>query len=330
MTRPKILCTLPIDPAGVALIGNRAEIIVAPNESADTFRQMVGEVDLIVVRTKLPDDLLDRPHRLLGIVRCGTGLDMIPVEAATAQNVPVANVPGVNAESVAEYCFASMLSLIRHLHIMDRELREKNWHDARRRSVSMTELKGRTLGVVGVGAIGTRVAEIGKHAFGMHVLGHQRRLNALPSFVAPCDIDTLCRDSDFINLTCPLTPETHGLINAKRIASMKTGVILINVSRGPVVDETALASALRERRIGGAGIDVYSTQPVPRDHPFLSLDNVLLTPHCAGLTQESAALVAEGAAAECLRLLEGKRPQNLVNPTSWDQSLASKRQGLMQ
>lgn len=322
MARPKILTTLPMDPAGDRMLGPDAEIVVAPDTGAETLKRMIGDADVLVVRTHLPADLLDRPHRLLGIVRHGTGLDMIPVEAATAQGVPVANVPGVNAEAVAEYCVGSFLALARQLHAMDRDLRAIGWSESRGRTEDTIELSGRTLGIVGLGAIGRRIAEICHYGFGMRVLGHQRRLEALPEFVEATDLDALVAAADFVSLNCPLTPQTKHLLDERRLRMMKPGAFVVNASRGAVIDEQALARALRERWIAGAAIDVYSEQPLPREHPFLSLSNVLLTPHAAGLTREASRRMSEGAASEVLRLLAGERPANFVNPEIWDRSVA--------
>ena len=321
MTRSRVLTTLPMDPAGDRIVAPVADIVVAPDPSAETLKRIVGDADVLVVRTHLPADLLERPHRLLGIVRHGTGLDMIPVEAATAQGVPVANVPGVNAEAVAEYCIGSLLALARQLHVMDRELHTTGWNEARRRTEATFELYGRTIGIVGVGAIGRRIAEICHHGFGMRVLGYQRRRDALPAFVEPAELDALFASSDVISLNCPLTPESRHLADERRLRLMKPHALLVNAARGPVVDEEALARVLAEGRIGGAALDVFGEQPLARDHPFLGLPNVLLTPHAAGLTQEASRRMGEGAAREVLRLLAGERPANLVNPEIWDRSL---------
>lgn len=307
--------------AGNRLLAGVAEIVVAPDPGAETLKRLVGNADVLVVRTHLPADLFDRPHRLLGVVRHGTGLDMIPVQAATAQALPVANVPGVNAEAVAEYCFGSLLTLVRQLHTMDRELRSVGWIEARRRTEATLELAGRTLGIVGVGAIGQRIAEIAHHGFGMQVIGYQRRLDALPAFIKPAPLDTLFSSCDFVTLNCPLTPETRHVLDERRLRLMKPHAIVVNAARGAVIDELALARALREGWIAGAALDVFGEQPLARDHPFLGLTNVLLTPHAAGLTQESSRRMSEGTAREVLRLLAGERPENLANPEIWDQAI---------
>lgn len=317
MARPTILTTLPMDPAGNRLLEPVADIVVAPDPGGETLKRLIGDADVLVVRTHLPADLLDRPHKLRGIVRHGTGLDMIPVEAATAQGIPVANVPGANADAVAEYCVAALLALARQLPAMDRDLRAQGWNEARKLSERTIELRGRTLGIVGLGAIGRRLAEICHHGFAMRVLGHQRRMDALPDFVAAAELDRLFAESDFVSLNCPLTPDTKHLLDERRLRLMRPHAVIVNASRGAVIDEAALARALAERRIAGAAIDVYSEQPLPREHPFLGLPNVLLTPHAAGLTQEASRRMSEGTAREVLRLLAGERPVNLVNPQVW-------------
>ncbi|MEQ1517599.1 MAG: NAD(P)-dependent oxidoreductase, partial [Usitatibacteraceae bacterium] len=153
---PKVLCTLPMHSSGDALLASQADIVIAPDTSADTFRRMVGDADYLLVRNLLPVDLLDRPHRLRGIVRNGTGLDMIPVAAATKQGIPVANVPGANAQAVAEFCVGSFVNLARRFGAMDRTLRESGWSESRSQSSATVELAGKTVGVIGLGEIGSR------------------------------------------------------------------------------------------------------------------------------------------------------------------------------
>lgn len=326
MARPKVLFNNRIESSGEQIIGQVADIVIAPDAKAQTLRRMIGDADVLVVRSHhLPAGILDRPHRLRGIVRHGVGVDLIPMEAATAQAIPVANVPSVNAEAVAEYCISSMLLLARRVHRLDRELRVADWNTSRQHADHATELFGRTVGIVGVGNIGRRVAEICHAGFNMRVLGNQRRLDVLPAFVVGVDIDTLFVESDFIVLNCPLTAETRNLVNASRIRLMKQSAVIINASRGPVIDETVLVDALRSKRIAGAALDVYCELPLRRDHPLLELDNVILTPHAAGITQESMRRLSQGAAREVLRLLADERPLNLVNPEIWERHIANRR-----
>ncbi len=324
MVRPKVLSTLALDPAGERLLAPVAEIVVPPDGSATTLKKMIGDAEVLIVRTQLPPDLLDCPHRLRAIVRHGSGVDLIPMQAATAQAIPVANVPGTNTDTVAEYCIGGILALARQFVPMHTELFDEGWTEGRRHAGKTIELFGRTIGIIGAGAIGVRLAEICHHGFRMRVLGHRRQHAALPAFIESADIDTLLAQSDFVSLNCPLTAETKHLIDERRLRLMKPNAILVNAARGAVTDEAALARALRERWIAGAVIDVYAEQPLHRDHPFLSLDNVLLTPHAAGLTQEANRRTSEGTAQEVLRILGGARPLNLVNPEIWEKSVLGK------
>ncbi len=189
---------------------------------------------------------------------------------------------------------------------MDAKLRANGWRDARVLADASQELFGKTIGIIGLGSIGTRLAEICHHGFGMKVLGHQRRLDAVPAFVQRQPLDELLTASDFVVLACPLTEETRHLIDARRLALMKSTAVLVNVARGAVVDEAALVEALRQHRIAGAALDVFAQQPLAPDHPFMQLHNVLLTPHLAGLTVESMKRMSDGAADEVLRLLAGQ------------------------
>jgi len=318
MARPKVLLTNPTVPVGEDIIREVAEFVLAPDQKPETLRAMVGDCDVLVVRTKLPDDLFERPNRLKGVVRHGAGVDMIPMESATQLGIPVANVPGVNAQTVAEHAVTTMLMLARGTHRMDALLRTKGWETARVLADEGIELAGKTVGIVGVGAIGKIVARICHHGFGMKIIGHQRNLANLPADVAGVSADKLFAESDFIILACPLTAETKGLASRARIASMKKNAVLVNVARGPVVDEAAITEALQQRRIRGAALDVFDKQPLTAEHPLMQLDNVVLTPHQAGLTVEAVERMSEGAAREVVRLLKGEKPVNFVNPEVWD------------
>ena len=315
MARPRVLLTNPIDPIGDRILEGVAEIVRAPDAKPATLNAMVGDADVLMVRAFLPPDIFDRPHRLRGVVRHGVGLDMIPMESATAHGIPVANVPGSNAEAVAEHALAGMLLMARGTHVMDRELRSKDWPTSRKHADGATELLGRTLGVIGMGNVGTRVAQICEAAFRMKVLGAPTRSN--PGY----PLETIFRESDFIVLACPLTPETRHLVNAERLAAMKPTAALINVARGPVIDEAALVAALQARRIRGAVLDVFDEQPLKCDHPLLTLDNVVLTPHAAGITEDSMKNMSKGASEEAVRLLRFERPANLCNPEVWERHL---------
>lgn len=311
--RPRVLLTGTMDPDGERLIAEVAEVVLAPDAQPDTLRRLIADADVLVVRSALPADLLDHAPRLRGIVRHGVGVDMIPMAAANARRIPVANVPGSNRHAVAEHAIGAVSLLRRRTARMDALLRSAGWERSRAQADEAGELHGQVLGIVGVGEVGLRIAEIAHHGYGMRVLGHQRRLDALPAFVEGAALDDLLARSDAVVLACPLTEATRGLLDARRLALMPRHAVLVNVARGAVVDEGALIAALRERRLGGAALDVYTTQPLPAGHPLFALDNVLLTPHAAGLTVQSMRLMSLGTADEVRRLLAGQLPHNLVN-----------------
>jgi D-3-phosphoglycerate dehydrogenase / 2-oxoglutarate reductase len=165
-----------------------------------------------------------------------------------------------------------------------------------------------------VGEIGTRVAQTCRLGFGMRVLGNQRRLERLPPEAEPAALDALLSRSDFVVVACPLTPQTRYLLNDRTLGLMKPTAWLVNVGRGAVVQESALIAALRGKRIAGAMLDVYEHYRLPPGHPLFSLENVILTPHLAGMTRESRARMSVAAAEEVLRMLDGQPPRNFVNP----------------
>jgi len=257
--------------------------------------------------------------RLRAVTIHGTGTDLVPLAAANAKGVLVANLPGENAQSVAEYCVMAMLMLARNVVAITAAMRAQPWDEARRLAMPAREIAGLTVGIVGVGDIGRRVAKICRLGFGMRVLGTQRRLDRLPEEAQGVGLDELVAQSDFVVLACPLTPETKHLFNAVRLGAMKREAWLINAGRGPVVDETALVDALHEKRIAGAMLDVYEHYRIAPGHPLFALNNVILTPHLAGSTRESRARTAVRAADEMLRMLAGERPHNLVNPEAWNE-----------
>ncbi|MDZ5699816.1 hydroxyacid dehydrogenase [Chelativorans sp. M5D2P16] len=311
---PVIFSTHSLHPHAVRVLEQVGEFVVASAPDQETLQREGREADVIIVRAPLPTALFDDPPRLRAAIRHGAGLDMIPVEAATEAGVLVANVPAVNARTVAEHVMMVTLALQRRFRIVDRDLRQAGWTAARAHADLGHDLAGRTMGIVGMGAVGRAVFETARSGFGLNVITATRSSTALPEGVLRVDLDTLVARSDVIVLCCPLTAETRGLINRGRIRRMKPEVLLINVSRGPVVDEAALLTALQKGTIAGAALDVFSTQPLPVDHPLLALDNVILTPHMAGITEDSMMRMGTGAAEEAVRVLSGELPRNFCNP----------------
>jgi D-3-phosphoglycerate dehydrogenase len=313
----RVLLTDTIAPAGEEALRREVDVVRAPDSDVATLRTWARDVDGVLTRSKLPDDLFESAPRVRGVVVHGTGTDLVPVAAATAHGVMVANLPGINAHSVAEYCAMAMLLLARNALSIIHSLKNDAWDEARRLGAGAREIAGMTLGIVGVGAIGSGLAKIARNGFGMKVLGHQRRLERLPAEASPASLEDLLRQSDFVVLACPLTPQTRYLVNHQTISFLKSSAWLINVGRGPVVQEEALIEALRAKRIAGAMLDVYEHYRLEPGHPLFALDNVILTPHLAAVTQESRARASVAAADEMLRILRGERPRNLVNPEVW-------------
>jgi D-3-phosphoglycerate dehydrogenase / 2-oxoglutarate reductase len=309
----KVLLTDPIAAEGEQALARGAQVVRATDTSPETIRRLAREVDGVITRSKLPDDLFAAAPRVRAVVIHGTGTDLVPLAAAAERGVAVANLPGVNAQSVAEYCAMAMLMLARNVAPILVSTREKTWDEARALGAEAHEIGAMTLGVVGVGEIGKRIAKICREGFGMRVLGHQRRLDRLPAAVEGMALNALLRASDFVVVTCPLTPETRHLFNRDRLALMKPTAWLVNVGRGAVVQEEALIEALRGKRIAGAMLDVYEHYRLEPGHPFFSLDNLVLTPHLAGMTRESRARMGVAAAEEMLRMLAGERPRNSVH-----------------
>ncbi|MFC3325562.1 hydroxyacid dehydrogenase [Mesorhizobium cantuariense] len=310
----RILTTHPLHPRASAMLSGAGELVVASAIDPATLAAEARNADIVIVRAPLPPQLFDAATQLRAAIRHGAGLDMIPMEAATAAGVLVANVPAVNARSVAEHVMFAALALLRNFRVVDRDLRAKGWLAGREHTNSNSELAGKTIGIVGLGAVGQAVGHIAAHGFDLKVVATTRSMQPAPEKVGFLSIDALVEQSDIIVLCCPLTPETRGLINRERIARMKPHALLINVSRGPVIDDDALIEALQKRRIGGAALDVFSTQPLPSNHPYFGFDNVIITPHMAGITEESMMRMGVGAAGEALLVLAGKLPVNLRNP----------------
>ena len=309
-----IFSTHALHPEAEAMLKAAGELRIASSPDPETLLGEGRGAEILIVRAPIPPAFFDDASNLRAAIRHGAGLDMIPIEAATRAGVLVANVPAVNAPTVAEHVFLVTLALLRQFRPMDRDLRTKGWTTGRAHSDRALDLGGRTIGIIGMGNVGKAIFRIARHGFGMEVVANSRSPDSLPEGARFLSVDDLVATADIVVLCCPLTPETTGLLDGKRIARMKPGAILVNVSRGPVLDDTALIAALREGRIGGAALDVFSTQPLPADHPYFGFDNVIVTPHLAGITDESMMRMGTGAAGEAIRILKGELPVNLRNP----------------
>ncbi|TAM96285.1 MAG: hydroxyacid dehydrogenase [Rhizobiaceae bacterium] len=313
---PVIYSTHPLHPRAAAMLDGVARLRIASRLDPAVFVAESRDAEALIIRVPVPPEIFEDAPRLRAAIRHGAGLDMVPMEAAAKAGVLVANVPGVNARTVAEYVFFAAMALLRRFRIINRDLREKGWLEAREHTLHGNELAGKTIGIVGMGDIGRQVAAIATGGFGLKVLANTRRPEGVPPGIniAFRALDDLMAEADIIAICCPLTPETRGMIDAARIRRMKPTAVIVNGARGAIIDDDALVAALRENRIGGAALDVFATQPLPRDHPYFGFDNVVLTPHMAGITEESMERMGTGAAAEAIRVLSGELPHNLRNP----------------
>ena len=240
-----------------------------------------------------------------------TGFNIVDVAAARERGIPVCNVPEYSTPNVVQATWALILELANRVGHHDRTVHEGHWaacHDFCYWHGDLVELAGRTLGIVGHGRIGRGVAAVGR-AFGMRVIHHRRQGGGDPAYV---DLDTLFRESDVVSLHCPLTPETKGLVDARRLAMMKPTAFLVNTARGPLVDEAALAAALNAGQIAGAAVDVLSVEPPPASNPLLTAKNCVITPHVAWATRDARRRLIDVTAANLAAFAAGQ-PQNVVN-----------------
>jgi D-3-phosphoglycerate dehydrogenase len=281
-----------------------------PTTAEEKVRRARGATVLVNSRSavKWPGDVLRQLPGLRLFALCGIGTDAVDLAAAKALGIAVCNIPGRTAPIVAEHALALMFAVARRTWYQTNEMKCGRW--TRRDNVY---LRGKTLGVVGAGPIGAEVARLGA-AVGMRVVAWTFQPSAERSAglgVTFVPLDELLRTADVVSLHVRLTEQTRRLIGARELALMKPGALLINTARGAVVDAEALAAALRSGHLGGAGIDVYETEPAPADHPLLACEQVVLTPHNADQTPEGTELLNEGVVENVKAFLEG-RPQNRV------------------
>ncbi len=262
-------------------------------------------------------ELLQRCRHLLAVSTYGAGYDTVDVAACTQAGVCVVNQAGSNAAAVAEHTLGLMLGLSKRISESDRRLRRGERFT--RQDAIGSDLDGRTLGLVGIGHAGGRTAALGR-AFGMAVLACDPLLDAqeiVRRGAEPVALAELLQRSDVVSLHCPLNDATTGLFGAAAFAAMKPGALFITTARGGIHDEAALFQALASGHLGGAGLDVWATEPPAADHPLLGLDNVLATMHTAGVTYGSRRQMASMAASQIIALARGARPPRLVNPEVW-------------
>lgn len=287
-----VLICDPISPKGIALFQQRPEFKVTVLEkrlSEAELIQVVGEVEAMVVRseTKITKKVLEAATKLRVVGRAGVGIDNVDVEAATQRGVVVMNTPGGNTVTTAELTFFMLGALARHIPQAAASMVAGKWD---RKLFQGAEISGKTLGVLGMGRIGGEVAKRAL-AFNMRVLAYdpfltEARAKQLGVELVP-DADAIYRSADFITVHMPVTEQTRGMLNADTFAKMKPGVRIINCARGEIIEEKDLIAALESKKVAGAALDVFSVEPLPADHPFRKLPNVILTPHLGASTKEA-------------------------------------------
>ncbi len=303
-----------------------AEVRLLLRPTADNFRAAIADADAVIVRLfPLTAETIAVAPRLRVIGRHGAGLDNVDLAAATRRKIPVVYVPRTHALSVAEHAIMLMLALAKRLRRLDEAVRGGEFHA--RTQIRGMELDGKTLGVIGFGTIGRMVAEKCRAAFAMRVLAYDPYLTpGLPlQTELVTDLDGLLRASDVVTLHVPLTADTRAMLGRRQLALLKPTALVINTSRGEIVDEEALAGALHAGRIAGAAVDVYTTEPPPDDHPLLSAPNTVLTPHAAAHTEEALQRMAVSVANDVLAVLRGERPQHVANPEVYTHPAADPR-----
>jgi D-3-phosphoglycerate dehydrogenase len=291
----------------------QCDVVVAPDIKSETLKGLISDCDGLIVRCQLPQDIFDGAKKLKAVVRHGVGLDFIPVDAATKKRIPVANLPGSNTNAVVEYCLAAIFYFRRHLDLIDSQLRIQGWAKARPIADPSTEIATTTLGIIGFGSIGGKLANAAM-GLNMKTIALTRRPETLPSGVRSVTKAELFSQSDVIVICCPLNEETRGMVDQPSISMMKSNAILINIARGPVVDTQAIINALKAGKIAGTAMDVHDQQPLTGEEAIFDCPNLLLTPHIASITSSSMRGMSEGSVRTILAILNGNQPENIVNP----------------
>lgn len=302
------LAGLDVDPKAIAF-ANEEEAVIAAGQGAHALILGGGWTTRKVLEA-LPD--------LMIVSRYGVGCDRVDLKAATEHGVVVANVRtgGVFDQEMSNHAMLLILACAKKLIPLNRVGKSARWSDRRPMLRPMVHIYGQVLDIVGLGDIGKMTADKAR-AFNLRVIAHDPYVSpkvAAAHDVQLVDLEYLLRESDFISIHCPLTPETRGLFGESEFRMMKATAYLINTARGPIVDEPALIRALLEGSIAGAGLDVMEKEPPDVDNPLLAMENVLVTPHCAGLSDRATYNVKRKAAENVARVLTGRWPDSVVNP----------------
>jgi D-3-phosphoglycerate dehydrogenase len=318
----KVWMDVPLHESGLTIFEEGGVQIIgyAVNPNPDQPLAEIEGADAALVGSLFPGtgETFDCMPGLKVIGRIGIGVDNVDVPAATERGICVINTPDAPTESTATFAITLMLNVARKVKLADKVICGGTWE---RWNLMGMELAGKTLGLAGLGRIGARVAEVAC-VLGMKVVAFDpfispERAAEIGVELAP-DLFAVLRAADVLSLHTPLTEQTRGMIGAAEIAQLKQGAIIINVSRGPVMDESALLEALQSGHLAGAGLDVWNPEPPAPDNPLLQMDNVIATPHIAGVTHETRLRSNPVAAEQIVMVLRGHRPPHLVNPDVWE------------
>jgi len=309
----KILLSKLIDSAGMNVLEGKVELVILADPTVETIKKMVADVEGIILRTniKITREIIEAAPYLKIISRTGAGVDNVDVAAATEKGILVCHAPGVNSVSVAEHALALMMALAKNLKITDQSVHEGNWKV--RYTSKGIDLDDKTLGLVGIGHIGSLLAQKCRLAFNMKVIAYDPYVKQVEGVELCSSLNQIFIQSDFISIHVPYTKETHHLVNARLLSLMKPDSYLINTSRGAVVDEKALVEILQNGSIAGAGLDVFEKEPPSPDNPLLKFNNVITTPHSAGLNRDCERKLAIEAAQAVVDFLEGRQPKYIYN-----------------
>jgi glyoxylate reductase len=315
--RPRVFVTRSLPGDGLARLAADVNLEVWPGPGAPPHEALLAAVAraeglLCLLTDRVDAALFAAAPRLRVVSSVSVGLDHVDLAAATARGIPVGHTPGVLTETTAELTFALLLAAARRVVEADCFVRAGRWHEWAPDLLLGRDLSGSTLGVIGLGAIGRAVATRAR-AFGMTVLGWSRSQGKVPG-VERVALDALLSRSDFVTVHVALTPETRGLIGAHEIARMPRGAVLVNTSRGGIVDEDALAAALARGQLAAAALDVFASEPLPAASPLLAAPNLVLAPHIGSATVRTRARMADLAIANLLAGLAGKPMPHCANP----------------
>ncbi|MDH2067073.1 NAD(P)-dependent oxidoreductase [Pantoea sp. GD03673] len=302
-TPPVILVTAnDLAPQAVSLLNAFTVVYAGKQPDEETLVQLCQQhnpVGIIVRYGKINARIMDAAPALRVISKHGSGIDVIDQQAAAARHISVQSAPGANAAAVAEHTWALILACAKSIITLDQRMRQGHWDKSTHKSV---ELEGRTLGLAGLGAIGGRVARIGR-AFGMKVLAYDPFAKTFPDECEPVSLDDLLQQSDVISLHCPLTEQTRQMINAEKLALFKKGAILVNTARGGLIDEEALLAALNKGTVAWAALDSFPTEPLTAPHIWQNVERVILSPHIGGVSDNAYVRMGTVAASNILNVL---------------------------